>query len=313
MISTPNSETQSEQRCEFVECGGVAYGSAVSSSSSVSPSTPRSTIRLVATDLDGTLLGSDQVVSERTYEIFSLAQAAGVTIVAATGRGPTALPVFEPMGVIEMAVCSNGAIVVDLDTNEIVERNELDGASVETIFGEVTGALAGSCFAWESANGFGWSGDFASHGQILIDSYGVDGSVDFKPSAPVSKAFVAHADVGYADLAERVKDIISVECEVSSAGLPFVVITAANVTKAVTLSRLCARKGIDPSEVVAFGDSWNDLEMLEWAGMGVAMANANHDVKKAADAVAGSHDDDGVANFLVELLGLDPPQRDTGV
>lgn len=275
----------------------MTYGSVVSL-----PNPSR--VRLVATDLDGTLLRSDQAISDRTFEVFAQAQAAGIAIVAATGRGPSALPTFAQAGVIEMAVCSNGAVVVDLHTGVEVERSDLSGASVDTIFAEVSAAVPGSRFAWETAIGFGWDEGFARHGQIVIDSYGASGSVAFDPSLPVSKAFLAHDDIGYAELAARVKDVISVEAEVTSAGLPFVVATAPGVTKANTLDRLCARRGIDASEVVAFGDSWNDLDMLSWAGLGVAMANANDEVKEAADAVAGSHDEDGVANFLADLLGL---------
>ncbi|KAG1648066.1 Dipeptidyl aminopeptidase 4 [Nymphon striatum] len=268
-------------------------------SSSVQPE-----VRLVATDLDGTLLRSDETISDRTFEVFAQAQAAGVTVVAATGRGPMALPAFAQPGIIEMAVCSNGAAVVDLMTGAIVERNDLAGRSVEAVFAEVRSALPGSYFAWESAAGFGWDPSFAAHGQILIDSYAKSNSIPLDPSVPVSKAFVAHDELGYDELSQQVKDIITVDAEVTSAGLPFVVVTAANVTKASTLNRLCTRKGIEAAEVVAFGDSWNDLDMLTWAGLGVAMANANDEVKDVADAVAGSHDDDGVANFLADLLSL---------
>lgn len=264
----------------------------------------RSAIRLIASDLDGTLLRSDQRISERTFEVFAQARALGITVVAATGRGPMALPAFEPNGVIEMAVCSNGAAVVDLLTGQIVERSELEGAAAAVIFDDVRNAIPEATFAWDSAVGFGWEEAFTPHGQILIDSYGGKGRVDFDSAAPVGKAFVAHDELGYAQLAERVKNVISVEAEVSSAGLPFVVITAPDVTKANALDRLCQRKGIDPSQVVAFGDSWNDLDMLSWAGIGVAMENANEDVKEAANDVAGSHDHDGVAEYLVELLGL---------
>lgn len=258
----------------------------------------------MATDLDGTLLGPDHEISDRTYQVLARAQEAGIIVVAATGRGPSALPHFERAGIIEMAICSNGAAVLDLASGKMVERNELEGTSVATIFAEISAAIPRSCFAWEATGGFGWDPTFASHGQILLDSYGTEGSIDFDAASPVSKAFVAHETLGYEPLAQRVREVISIDAEVSCAGLPFVVITAAGVTKANALQRLCDRKDIDASQVVAFGDSWNDLDMLRWAGLGVAMANANDDVKNAADAHAGPHDEEGVANFLADLLGL---------
>lgn len=259
-------------------------------------------IRLVACDLDGTIIGSDQHISQRTLEVFAKAQDSGIVVVAATGRGPSALPDFGPNRVIDMAICSNGAVVVDLATSTVVERNEIDGANAESLVGDLRRGLPGSCFAWESAEGYGYEEAFARHGQLLLNSLNGAPSIDFDPGSPITKIFVAHSDLGYSALVKRVQDLVAVEVEVTSAGLPFVVITAANVTKASALERLCVERGIAASEVIAFGDSWNDLDMLRWAGTGVAMANANDDVKAAADDQAEAVDGDGVALYLERHL-----------
>src|SRR5690606_9651134 len=92
--------------------------------------------------------------------------------------------------------------------------------------------------------------------------------------------------------------------EAPLSGAPFVEIMAAGVTKAWGLEQLCAHLGIAASEVVAFGDAPNDVAMLQWAGRGIAMANADEIVKDAADEVAaGTNADDGVAAVLEALLG----------
>ena len=262
-----------------------------------------SQVRVIATDLDGTLLGRDHRVSDHTMRVLAQAQAAGFLVVAATGRGPLALPSFDPHGVIEYAVCSNGAAVVDLAAGVVVERNDLLGSDALAVMDDVRASVPGACFAWESPTGFGWEGDFSTYATTLITSYPHD-TARFDPTQRFTKLFVAAPDLGYVALAERVREAITTPAEVSSAGNPFVVVTAANVTKATTLQRLCAQRSLDASAVVAFGDSWNDLEMLQWAGLGVAMANANDDVKAAADAVALAHDVDGVARFLIDLLDL---------
>ena len=259
---------------------------------------------MVATDLDGTLLRADHSISDRTLAVLTKVREAGVIVVAATGRGPLALPNFDRGGPIEIAVCSNGAAVVDVASGEVVDRRDLPGRTVATTFAELRSAIPGASFAWEAANGFGWEPPFAAHGNILLDAYAAEASAAFDPGAPVSKAFVAHDCLGYQALAQRVSEVMSVEAEVSSAGLPFVVITAPNVTKATALQELCDQRGIERTQVVAFGDSWNDLDMLNWAGLGVAMGNANEDVKAAADEIAGSHETEGVANYLVDLLNL---------
>ena len=80
-------------------------------------------------------------------------------------------------------------------------------------------------------------------------------------------------------------------------------ISAAGVTKGVALARLCALRGVDPDDVIAFGDMPNDLPMLAWAGTSYAVANAHPSVRQAADHVAPANDDDGVASVLSELFG----------
>lgn len=259
-------------------------------------------IRLVACDLDGTIVGPDPPISQRTLDVFAQARASGIAIVAATGRGPSALPDFGPTQVIDIAICSNGAVVVDMTTGMVLERNDIDGALAESLIGDLRKGLPCSCFAWESAEGYGYEDAFADHGQTLLASLADTPVVDFDPSSPITKIFIAHDEFGYATLVERVRDLASAPVEVTSAGLPFVVITAANVTKANALERLCAQRGIPASQVIAFGDSWNDLAMLKWAGTGVAMANANDDVKDAADDRTGPVENDGVAAYLAKLL-----------
>ena len=261
-------------------------------------------IRFVACDLDGTIIGASQRISDRTLRVFAELRSMGVVVVAATGRGPSALPDFGDTPAVDMALCSNGAVVVDQTTGVVVERNEIDGAVAASLVHDLRRKLVGSCFAWESASGYGYEDAFAFHGQMLLDSLKGAPRIDVDPRSPITKVFVAHHDLGYAALVERVRNEVSVDVEVTSAGLPFVVITAANVTKAHSLERVCAARGIGAAEVIAFGDSWNDLGMLRWAGIGVAVANANDDVKAAADARTGSVDDDGVALDLAKRFSL---------
>ena len=85
-------------------------------------------------------------------------------------------------------------------------------------------------------------------------------------------------------------------------GAPFLEVMAAGVDKAWGVARLCERLGIDREDVVAFGDAPNDVEMLAWAGHGVAVANAVPEAREAADEVTASDEDDGVALVLERLL-----------
>ena len=91
--------------------------------------------------------------------------------------------------------------------------------------------------------------------------------------------------------------------EATLSGAPFVEVMAEGVTKATGLARLCEHLGVSRTDVVAFGDALNDVEMLRWAGHGVAMAGAEAVVLDAADEVAASNDDDGVARVIERMLG----------
>ena len=88
----------------------------------------------------------------------------------------------------------------------------------------------------------------------------------------------------------------------TTSGAPFLEVGRAGVTKASALERYCALRGIARTDVVVFGDNLNDLEMLRWAGLGVAMGNGEHEARVAADRVTLSNDEDGVAVVIEELL-----------
>jgi hydroxymethylpyrimidine pyrophosphatase-like HAD family hydrolase len=108
--------------------------------------------------------------------------------------------------------------------------------------------------------------------------------------------------MAFAEVAERARAAVGGDAVVTWAGLRLVEISAAGVTKAFALELLCRRLGVAPGEVVAVGDMPNDLAMLEWAGTGVAVANAQQSVLDAADEVVPSNVDDGVAVLLERIV-----------
>ena len=136
----------------------------------------------------------------------------------------------------------------------------------------------------------------------------------------MTKLLVRHPTMAFAEVAERARAAVGDEAVVTWAGLRLVEISAAGVTKAFALERLCRRLGIDAAEVVAVGDMPNDLAMLDWAGTGVAVANAVPEVLDAADEVTAANTEDGVALLLERILagngpaasGSRPPGPGTG-
>lgn len=128
------------------------------------------------------------------------------------------------------------------------------------------------------------------HGAVAASSDMSDVIADY-----VIKVFFHHPDFTAQDLAQALTDT-PVYATWSSAGLLEVLAQAVNKREA--LEYLTLQLGIDPTEVAAFGDARNDLEMLSWAGLGVAMANAADEVKVAANLITASNDDDGVAQVI---------------
>ena len=116
------------------------------------------------------------------------------------------------------------------------------------------------------------------------------------------KVFVGHPEIFESDLQDRLFPLLPDGMFVSTSGSPFVEVTAAGADKAAAVQRLAATRGLDRSEVMTFGDQMNDLSMLEWAGVGVAMGNARTEAVAVADRVTSSNVDDGVAEVIEELV-----------
>ncbi len=254
--------------------------------------------RLVASDLDGTLVRSDLSVAPRTREVLARVEDAGALFVMVTGRPPRWMaPVAEQTGHRGLAVCANGAIVYDLHTEQVVRSSLLSADAALDVVAALRRDLPGIAFAVEKGvHGFGREATYVPRwdvGEVLvapIEELVADGAV---------KLLARHDELGSDDLLARARASVggSVECTHSSSdGL--LEISAGGVSKASGLASLAAEWGIGAAEVIAFGDMPNDLPMLAWAGHSVAMANAHPEVLFAVDEVTGSNDEDGVAQVL---------------
>jgi Cof subfamily protein (haloacid dehalogenase superfamily) len=259
-------------------------------------------IRLVASDLDGTLLRPDETVSDRTRAALAAARAAGITVVLVSGRPPRSLgPIAERIGVGGIAICANGAIVWDLDSGTMLDHAPLAADLATRLVHRVREAIPGALFAVELESGFGREAGW-SDGVVAAQPDVLEADALELITGPVTKLLVRQPSIEFAELAERARAAVGDDAVVTWAGLRLVEISAAGVTKAFALERLCRRLGVDASEVVAVGDMPNDLAMLEWAGTAVAVANAQQSVLDAADEVTASNTDDGVAVLLERIL-----------
>jgi Cof subfamily protein (haloacid dehalogenase superfamily) len=259
-------------------------------------------IRLVASDLDGTLLRPDETVSERTRRAVAAARDAGITVVLVSGRPPRSIgPLAERVGVGGIAICANGAVVWDLDSGTIVDSTPLAAEVATRLVHALREAIPGALFAVELEGGFGREPGW-SDGLQPVRPDALEADALELITGPVTKLLARHPEMDFAEFTERARQAVGEDAVVTWAGLRLVEISAAGVTKAYALERLCRRLGIDAAEVVAIGDMPNDLAMLAWAGTGVAVANAQQSVLEAADEVTAANTDDGVALLLERIL-----------
>jgi Cof subfamily protein (haloacid dehalogenase superfamily) len=273
-------------------------------------------IRLVASDLDGTLLRPDETVSERTREAIVAVRRAGITLVLVTGRPPRALaPIAARIGVGGIAICANGAVVWDLDAGTMVDLTPLAADLAAGLVRELREAIPGVLFAVELEHGFGreagWTDGTGPPRPRLVERETPEVLEDDAlelVTGPVVKLLVRHPTLPFPEVARRARQAVGEHAVVTWAGTRLLEISAAGVTKAWALERLCARLGVRRQQVLALGDMENDLPMLAWAGHSVAVANAQPDVLDAADEVTASNLDDGVA-LVLERLAAEPTAR----
>src|ERR1700712_61646 len=257
--------------------------------------------RVVASDLDGTLVREDGSISQRTRDALQLAEAGGALVIFGPGPPPRWMkPVVEATGASGLAICANGALVYDLGRGEIVREHALQAASAARLVTALREALPGVEFGGESGLRFG-------HNPAYEPSWPMPNrtvaEVEELIADPVSKLLVKHPDRPAEEIHEQVVDIAGEEAVVTYSGDVLLEISGAGVSKASTLEALCAEQGHPAAEVLAFGDMPNDVPMLRWAGHGVAVANAHEQVLAVADEVTASNDDDGVARVIERFFG----------
>ncbi|MFH8976478.1 Cof-type HAD-IIB family hydrolase [Streptomyces sp. NPDC017890] len=268
--------------------------------------------RLIATDLDGTLLRDDKSVSPRTVAALAAAEKAGIEVFFVTGRPARWMDVVSAhVHGHGLAICGNGAAVVDLHggpgahrfvkVRELARENALDAVRL------LREAAPGTAYAVEQTYGF--------HQEPAYPKLHVEVPDDIAPAEkilapdgraaaqPVLKILAFHPELdpdGFLTLARlAIGDRANVTRSSPNALLE---ISGPDVSKASTLALCCAERGISHEEVVAFGDMPNDVEMLTWAGQSYAMGNAHPDVIAAASGRTVANNDDGVAVVIERIL-----------
>lgn len=273
-------------------------------------SEPRPRIRLIGSDLDGTLLAHDEVISDGNLAALRRAQDAGVPVVFATGRPPRWMgEVARQTRHTGLAVCANGALLYDLGTERIVSANLLSVQTQREVAEALLAEFGEIAFALEHDAGFDHE-DAYRHDYDIGETAVAVRTRDDVLSTPGIKLLVRHPGLSSDDFLGRAQQLLGESVTVTSSSTAGLLeIAAAGVNKATGLAYVAHQLGIDAHEVAAVGDMPNDLPMLAWAGRSFAVANAHPAVLAAADESVSSNVDDGFADVVERVLahnaGLD--------
>ncbi|MCX5200002.1 Cof-type HAD-IIB family hydrolase [Streptomyces sp. NBC_00237] len=266
-------------------------------------------VRLIATDLDGTLLRDDKSVSERTVAALAAAEAAGIEVFFVTGRPARWMDVVSAhVHGHGLAICANGAAVVDLHAGgKIIEVRPLERADARATVEALRAAAPGTTFAVELTTGIHYEPGYPP---FLFDPAAGIGTAEELlheevpgEGAPVVKLLAHHPAITPDDFLDLAREAVgSLGTVTRSSPTALLEISGPGVSKASTLARCCAERGIAPEEVVAFGDMPNDIEMLAWAGRSYAMGNAHPAVLAVASGRTAPNEEDGVAAVIEQIL-----------
>ncbi|MEU8540072.1 HAD family hydrolase [Streptomyces sp. NPDC048717] len=260
--------------------------------------------RLVATDLDGTLLRADESVSVRTREALKAAAAAGAAHIIVTGRGVNwTRPILDDLGYEGIAVCGQGAQVYHAGERRLLTSLTLDRRLAQAAMTKLETEVGPLALA-ASRDGL--------DGEVLVGPgyRHQDGPLPYLPfenpadvwAKPLTKLYIQHPTLTDDELTRVAREAVGGIVDVVLAGPDIVEIVPLGLSKATGLSLAARRLGMKSADTIAFGDMPNDIPMFGWAAHGVAMANAHQELKAVSHEVTGSNEEDGIAAVLERLL-----------
>ena len=268
-------------------------------------------MRLIASDLDGTILHPDETISPRTVQAFAAAREAGIHVVFVTGRPFRWLsPVQRALGHLGTVICSNGALVYDLEAERILGSHQVPGPAVGEVRRRIQKLEPAATFAAETLSGLLLEPGFldakeASRLPVMAEAPFDVGRLEAEGVVKLLAKTSRYDAEAFQGLVEpEVAELVSVTH--SAPGVSLLEMSHPGVNKAVTLAEYALELGVSAAEVIAFGDMPNDVQMLSWAGRGYAMESGHALAKAAAGRTTASLQEDGVAQVIERLLSGEP-------
>ena len=269
--------------------------------------------KLIASDMDETLLNDDHQICQRNIDLIKKAKEKGVKFVPATGRGYASiqndlktLGLYDELG--EYVISFNGGALTENKDNRLLYFEGLSFEKTKEIF--EFGLQCDVCqhvYTKDKLYVFNLSEsekERIKHQKVecvILE----ENNIDFLKDTPISKILFQNTDVPYLmSLEPQMKEIVEGECAVSYSSNRYMEFNKIGVDKGQGLKHLAELLGIDISETIAVGDNYNDMPMLQVAGLSVAAANAVDDVKKACDVTTNADNNEGVVAEIIERFIL---------
>lgn len=268
------------------------------------------TPKLIATDLDGTIVPFDGGISARTVNAINGARSKGAIVYFVTGRPPRWLgDVTDAFGLsgVPTTICGNGAFIFDVATNTVIREDLLQTEVALEAVTRLRAHIVDAAFACDLGDDFRREKNYHARWDVGMDPSGVS-VIEEAIDRPLLKLLTRCAsealssDEMLAIAKEWVADLVEVTHSNPEDSL--LEISALGVNKGTALARMAASHGFNAADCIAFGDNPNDVPMLKWAGRSWAMATGHRDAKSAANFLASPCDEDGVAEVLEELFSL---------
>ncbi len=263
--------------------------------------------KLIATDLDGTIVPHNGTISRRTIAAFTKARDLGVEIFFVTGRPPRWMGDIREAFDFGSAICCNGGVIYDLHNDKVLEQWMIQPTELQRAVDVLRETIPNVSFAVESNDHFHREKAYIPRWDIGMDDVGVE-TINTVTNRPALKllARLSQEEISADEMLALATPVLQgfVNVTHSASNDSLLEISALGVSKGETLAMMAARIGLTADDCVSFGDNPNDFSMLQWTGRSYAMIDGHPAGPANAKDVAPSHKEDGVAVIIEKLLEL---------
>lgn len=254
-------------------------------------------IKLIASDLDGTLVADLHTIAPRTQSALKAAQKKGVHVTIATGREyPVTEKFIKMLGLTTPTICFQGALIYNPVTQQTLAGDSLPVPLAHQL---ITLARRDNLSLYFYLENTAYTENPTPHSEVIFAGIGTPlvqvGDLKKAITRPPVKGIIVHPAPETEAVIATLRTELNGQVSVFRSLDMLIEVTSQQVSKGNALAKLAAHLGIDQSEVMAIGDQDNDIAMIKWAGLGVAMGNASIGAKAAADFIAPPISEDGAA------------------